>query len=112
VEGVKLDAVDDYLMWCAILTEAVFAGIGDHEPETLHAFVVRKIRKWHPTLREIVGQAEVGANTALRDSLALTKALTAVHRGETDLTAALSGYEHDMREYGFAAMEESLKEMR
>jgi 2-polyprenyl-6-methoxyphenol hydroxylase-like FAD-dependent oxidoreductase len=53
----------------------------------------------------------IGANTALRDAVALRGALAAVSRGEADLLKALAAYEQDMIGYGFAAVQASLKNM-
>jgi 2-polyprenyl-6-methoxyphenol hydroxylase-like FAD-dependent oxidoreductase len=54
----------------------------------------------------------VGANTALRDSDALRRALIAVDRGENDLIPALAAYEREMIDYGFKAVRVSLDMMR
>ncbi|HEY2460843.1 MAG TPA: NAD(P)/FAD-dependent oxidoreductase [Candidatus Acidoferrum sp.] len=54
----------------------------------------------------------IGANTALRDAAALCAALRNVARGEAPLFAALAGFERSMIDYGFRAVETSLKEMR
>jgi 2-polyprenyl-6-methoxyphenol hydroxylase-like FAD-dependent oxidoreductase len=54
----------------------------------------------------------IGANTALRDAMALRRALVAVSRGEADLIKALAAYEQDMIGYGFAAVQASLKNMK
>jgi 2-polyprenyl-6-methoxyphenol hydroxylase-like FAD-dependent oxidoreductase len=53
-------------------------------------------------------RAGQGANTAFRDAERLCRALTAVHRGEAGLRAAVERYELDMLAYGFAAVERSL----
>jgi 2-polyprenyl-6-methoxyphenol hydroxylase-like FAD-dependent oxidoreductase len=50
-----------------------------------------------------------GANTALRDAALLTAQLTEVERGTARLGVALGEYEARMREYGFAAVTESLR---
>ena len=54
----------------------------------------------------------IGANTALRDAAALRQALLAVARGRGDLIEALAAYERDMIEYGFAAVQTSLNDMK
>jgi 2-polyprenyl-6-methoxyphenol hydroxylase-like FAD-dependent oxidoreductase len=54
----------------------------------------------------------IGANTALRDAAALSAALRTVSRGEAPLLTALAGFERSMIDYGFRAVETSLKEMR
>jgi 2-polyprenyl-6-methoxyphenol hydroxylase-like FAD-dependent oxidoreductase len=51
----------------------------------------------------------VGANTALRDADLLRRALTAVDRGSRDLVPAVRDYEDRMRDYGFAAVAQSLR---
>ena len=53
----------------------------------------------------------IGANTALRDAAALCRTLVAVNRGQQALLPALSVYEREMIEYGFAAVRASLKDM-
>ncbi len=53
----------------------------------------------------------IGANTALRDAALLCRNLTAVHRGEKPLLAAIHDYETEMVEYGFAAVRSSMKAM-
>jgi salicylate hydroxylase len=50
-----------------------------------------------------------GANTALRDAAFLSRQLTAAARGELKLLTAIEQYEVCMREYGFAAVEQSLR---
>jgi 2-polyprenyl-6-methoxyphenol hydroxylase-like FAD-dependent oxidoreductase len=54
----------------------------------------------------------IGANTALRDAALLRDALVSVDRGEQDLLAALSGYEREMINYGFAAVRASLAQAK
>ncbi|MBD0690787.1 FAD-dependent oxidoreductase [Streptomyces sp. CBMA123] len=49
-----------------------------------------------------------GANTAFRDAELLCRSLTAVHRGEAELTAAVEEYELQMLDRGFAAVADSL----
>lgn len=51
----------------------------------------------------------VGANTAMRDAALLTDQLVAVNRGATPLRPAIAEYETRMREYGFAAVANSLR---
>ncbi len=51
----------------------------------------------------------VGANTAMRDAALLTRLLTSADRGELPLLEAISQYECEMREYGFAAVQHSLQ---
>ncbi|GAA3213843.1 FAD-dependent oxidoreductase [Nonomuraea helvata] len=51
----------------------------------------------------------VGANTALRDASALSRALAAVARGEASLEDAAAGYQAEMVRYATEAIEMSLK---
>jgi 2-polyprenyl-6-methoxyphenol hydroxylase-like FAD-dependent oxidoreductase len=53
----------------------------------------------------------IGANTALRDAALLRDALSEVDKGVRDLVPALSAYEHEMIDYGFAAVRTSLVQM-
>ena len=53
----------------------------------------------------------IGANTALRDAALLRDTLGDVHNGRRDLLRALSTYEEEMIEYGFAAVRASLTQM-
>jgi 2-polyprenyl-6-methoxyphenol hydroxylase-like FAD-dependent oxidoreductase len=53
----------------------------------------------------------ISANTALRDAEALRKALVAVDRGDDALLAALARYEREIIDYGFRAVQPSLKNM-
>jgi 2-polyprenyl-6-methoxyphenol hydroxylase-like FAD-dependent oxidoreductase len=48
-----------------------------------------------------------GANTALQDAARLCSALAAADNG--DITTAIGQYEHDMRDYGYAAVAASAK---
>ncbi|GAA3306605.1 2-polyprenyl-6-methoxyphenol hydroxylase-like FAD-dependent oxidoreductase [Nonomuraea dietziae] len=71
------------------------------------------IEPWEPTTITPLGDAihsmtpmrGIGANTALRDARLLCQALTA----GGDPVAAIGGYERRMREYGFAAVRDSLQ---
>ena len=54
----------------------------------------------------------IGANTALRDAALLRDALVSADSGEQDLLAALSGYEREMINYGFAAVRASLAQAK
>ena len=51
----------------------------------------------------------VGANTAMRDAALLTDQLIAANHGTTPLRPAIAEYEARMREYGFAAVANSLR---
>ena len=105
---------------------AVIAQIGDWHPalrwlvqtadaSTATAFAVKTsvpIQPWATQKVTLLGDAlhnmtpfrGIGANTALRDAMALRRALVAVSRGEVDLIKALAAYEQDMIGYGFAAV--------
>jgi 2-polyprenyl-6-methoxyphenol hydroxylase-like FAD-dependent oxidoreductase len=48
-----------------------------------------------------------GANTALRDAALLTSELTAAARGDKSVVQAITEYEQQMRDYGFAAVRAS-----
>jgi 2-polyprenyl-6-methoxyphenol hydroxylase-like FAD-dependent oxidoreductase len=49
-----------------------------------------------------------GANTALRDAAQLCRALTTTADSD-DITTAIGQYEHQMRDYGYAAVAASAK---
>jgi salicylate hydroxylase len=92
------------------------------DPSTVSAFRIRTSRRvavW-PTQRiTFVGDAihamtpyrGIGANVALKDAMGLACALTAAQRGERDLMEALRKHEAGMLDYGFRAVENSLKAM-
>jgi 2-polyprenyl-6-methoxyphenol hydroxylase-like FAD-dependent oxidoreductase len=114
-------------------TDAVIAQMADWHPalkrlvqttdvSTVTAFAVKTsvpIRPWPTQKVTLLGDAlhnmtpyrGIGANTALRDAAALRQALLAVASGEKDLIEALAGYERDMIDYGFAAVQTSLNDM-
>ena len=48
---------------------------------------------------------------AIKDAVRLKRALTAAHHGERDLSEAIRTYEDDMRDYGFRAVQNSLRAM-
>ncbi len=74
------------------------------------------IPAWEPGPVTLLGDAVhtmppvggLGGNTALRDADLLGRQLAAVHRGERTLTAAVGGYQVDMRDYGSAAVRYAL----
>jgi 2-polyprenyl-6-methoxyphenol hydroxylase-like FAD-dependent oxidoreductase len=89
---------------------------------TVAAFAVQTsvpIRPWTTRNVTLLGDAlhnmtpfrGIGANTALRDAAALRRALVAAARERAELIQALAAYELDMVEYGFAAVQTSLKDM-
>jgi 2-polyprenyl-6-methoxyphenol hydroxylase-like FAD-dependent oxidoreductase len=53
----------------------------------------------------------IGANVALRDAGLLCRNLVAAGRGELPLLQAIGAYETAMRDYGFAAVRDSLRSM-
>ena len=53
----------------------------------------------------------IGANVALRDAGLLCRQLVAAQRGELPLLQAIGAYEAAMRDYGFAAVRDSLHAM-
>jgi salicylate hydroxylase len=71
---------------------------------------------WKPTNITLLGDAihsmipmrGIGANTALRDARLLSQALT----GAGDIVESIGRYEAQMREYGFAAVRDSLQAAR
>jgi salicylate hydroxylase len=77
----------------------------------------RQVPPWRPGPVTLLGDAihamtpagGVGANTALRDAAVLTDMLAATDRGETTIETAIGDYEEQMRDYGFAAVESSLR---
>ncbi|MEV2270331.1 FAD-dependent oxidoreductase [Nonomuraea africana] len=85
-------------------------------PDTVSLLPIRTsipIEPWEPTTITLLGDAihsmtpmrGIGANTALRDARLLCQALTA----GGDVVEAIGGYESRMREYGFAAVRDSLQ---
>jgi len=92
------------------------------EPATVSTFAVKTsvpVPPWPTRNVTLLGDAlhnmtpfrGIGANVALRDAAALRRALVAVAGGEQDLLPALAAYEHDMIDYGFAAVRTSLADM-
>jgi 2-polyprenyl-6-methoxyphenol hydroxylase-like FAD-dependent oxidoreductase len=89
---------------------------------SLTSFAVKSsvpINPWTTTRVTLLGDAlhnmtpyrGIGANTALRDAALLRDALSEVDKGVRDLVPALSAYEHEMIDYGFAAVRTSLVQM-
>jgi 2-polyprenyl-6-methoxyphenol hydroxylase-like FAD-dependent oxidoreductase len=54
----------------------------------------------------------VGGNIALKDAALLTSHLIQAQQGQKPLLEAISEYEASMRQYAFAAVEDSLKAMK
>jgi 2-polyprenyl-6-methoxyphenol hydroxylase-like FAD-dependent oxidoreductase len=79
----------------------------------------RRVAAWAPSNITLLGDAihsmtpyrGIGANMALKDASLLCSKLVAASRGEEPLAQAVGEYEQQMREYGFHAVEESLKSM-
>ncbi|MGY0235681.1 FAD-dependent oxidoreductase [Longispora urticae] len=77
------------------------------------------VEPWTPSTVTLLGDAihtmtpgrGIGANTALRDAALLTRKLTAVRDGRSDLLTAIGEYETRMREYGYEAVAASKKQM-
>jgi 2-polyprenyl-6-methoxyphenol hydroxylase-like FAD-dependent oxidoreductase len=93
------------------------------ETSTVTSFAVRTsvaVSPWISRNVTLLGDAlhnmtpfrGMGANVALRDAAALRDALIGVERGERELLPALTAYEREMIEYGFAAVRASLEEMK
>ena len=115
-------------------TAAVIALIDDWHPalrwlvqttdaSTVTPFTVKTavpIRPWSTQKVTLLGDAlhnmtpfrGIGANTALRDAAALRRALVAAARRQEGVIEAVAAYERDMIEYGFAAVQTSLNDMR
>jgi 2-polyprenyl-6-methoxyphenol hydroxylase-like FAD-dependent oxidoreductase len=113
--------------------EAVLAQIRDWSPQirwlvertetpAVAPFAVKSsvpIAPWRTSRVTLLGDAlhnmtpyrGIGANTALRDAASLRDTLLDAANGRRDLIAALSSYEHQMIEYGFAAVRASLSQM-
>jgi 2-polyprenyl-6-methoxyphenol hydroxylase-like FAD-dependent oxidoreductase len=71
----------------------------------------RRITLLGDALHNMTPYRGVGANMALRDAEALTRALVEVAHGKTRLLTALSRYEQEMIRTGFAAVKTSLSNM-
>jgi salicylate hydroxylase len=93
------------------------------DPATVNAFRVKSadpVAAW-PTCRvtllgdaihNMTPMAGIGANTALRDADLLRRRLIAARSGEVSVIPAISGYERQMLDYGFAAVRRSLRNAR
>jgi len=91
-------------------------------PASLTSFAVKSsipINPWTTSQVTLLGDAlhnmtpyrGIGANTALRDAALLRDVLRQVEEGPRDLLPALSFYESEMINYGFAAVRASLTQM-
>lgn len=97
--------------------------IGGSDPQTLNAIRIRSaspVGAWETgpvtllgdAIHNMTPMAGVGANTALRDAELLCRKLTDVEAGRLALFPALHDYEHQMLDYGFAAVKRSLRNAR
>lgn len=93
------------------------------DPETVGPVRIRSMERVEPwdtsnvtligdAIHNMTPMAGIGANTALRDASLLCRKLTEVDRGQAELLPAVREYEAAMREYGFAAVELSLRNAR
>jgi 2-polyprenyl-6-methoxyphenol hydroxylase-like FAD-dependent oxidoreductase len=94
--------------------------VGRSDPDTVTLLPIRTsipIDPWPATNITLLGDAihsmtpmrGIGANTALRDARLLCAALTSALIDGGDPVDAIAGYEAKMREYGFAAVRDSLR---
>jgi 2-polyprenyl-6-methoxyphenol hydroxylase-like FAD-dependent oxidoreductase len=92
-------------------------------PEDVSAFpfqVSERPEPWAPSRVTVLGDAVHGmpptggngANAALRDAALLTRQLTRTAAGELPLLDAIGEYEAEMREYGFQAVNLTMKTLR
>ena len=78
----------------------------------LQPWPTRRVTLLGDALHNMTPYRGMGANLALRDAAALLEALVAAGDGSRLLIPALSAYEAAMIDYGFAAVEASLSDMR
>ncbi|WP_448954149.1 FAD-dependent oxidoreductase [Labrys neptuniae] len=92
------------------------------DPNSVFPVVIRTSvppEPWAPSNVTLLGDAihtmtpgrGVGANTALRDAVLLTRYLQAVKEGRKELVAAIGAYEARMRAYSADAVERSRQQM-
>ena len=92
-------------------------------PETINVFEVKsaeRIAPWNTGRVTLLGDAlhnmtpyrGMGANMPLLNADSLRRTLLTVYRGESELIPALHGYEAEMIDRGFRAVEASLKQMK
>jgi 2-polyprenyl-6-methoxyphenol hydroxylase-like FAD-dependent oxidoreductase len=121
-EVIGQDARDAVIALMADWHPALKCLVKTTDVSTVTAFAVKTsvpIEPWPTQKVTLLGDAlhnmtpfrGIGANTALRDAAALRQALVSVARGQKDLIEALAGYEREMIEYGFAAVQTSLNDM-
>ena len=100
--------------WRALLAQS--------DPASVFPVMIRTsvpLAPWTPSSVTLLGDAihtmtpgrGVGANTALRDAVLLTRHLAAVRDGRHGLVAAIGAYEARMRKYGYEAVLKSRQQM-
>ena len=77
-----------------------------------HSLVRTHITRLGDAIHSMTPYRGVGGNIALKDAALLTSHIIQAHRGQTPLLQAISEYETSMRQYAFAAVEDSLKAMK
>jgi 2-polyprenyl-6-methoxyphenol hydroxylase-like FAD-dependent oxidoreductase len=91
--------------------------------DTINAIAIRTslpVAPWQTRRVTLLGDAihsmtpyrGIGANVALRDAMRLCQALTAAQRGERPMLEAIHDYEAAMIDYGFRAVQSSLRAMQ
>ena len=89
------------------------------DADTINAIAIRTsvpIAAWQTQRVTLLGDAihamtpyrGIGANIALKDAVRLCRALTIANRAERSVIDAIRGYEKDMIDYGFRAVQTSL----
>ncbi|MCP2324473.1 2-polyprenyl-6-methoxyphenol hydroxylase-like FAD-dependent oxidoreductase [Hamadaea flava] len=97
--------------------------IGGSDPATVNVVRIRSATPVDPwptgpvtllgdAIHNMTPMAGIGANTALRDADLLRRQLIAVESGLLSQAAAVAEYERQMRDYGFAAVKQSLRNAR
>src|SRR6185312_16168349 len=92
------------------------------DPTSVFPVVIRTpvpLPAWAPSNVTLLGDAihtmtpgrGVGANTALRDAVLLTRHLVAVRDGRRELLQSIGAYEEKMRRYGYEAVLKSRQQM-
>jgi 2-polyprenyl-6-methoxyphenol hydroxylase-like FAD-dependent oxidoreductase len=98
-----------YLVECADVSSLTSFGVKSSVP--IPHWTTSRITLLGDALHNMTPYRGIGANTALRDAALLRDSLGDVHNGRRDLLRALSAYEEEMIEYGFAAVRASLTQM-
>lgn len=97
--------------------------IAECDPDSVAGYpflAAAPVAPWESTNVVLIGDAVhsmpptggLGANTTLRDARLLANQLTAVANDRKPLQRAITEYETDMRDYGFAAVRSSLSTLR